>query len=194
MLLKFLFFSSDFCFMELHYFLGVDTGYEKIIIETEITENTHENPIENSWTDKETSALITACAKHIKTSKTKDLADSVWEQIAATLSQSPRSKSADDCKRKWEEILSTYETSKKLNLDCTNFSFFDKMDELIKRSEEANGVDKTSVRGLSCKCTERRMLEKQKRHAERMQILKRRLDIEERKVKAFEEYVKYIKR
>lgn len=172
----------------------MDTGYEKIIIQTDEAENTEQNPIENSWTNKETSALISSCAKHIKTSKTKDLSDSVWEQIAGGLNESYGHKSADDCKKKWEELLSTYETSKKLNLDCANFSFFEKMDELIKRPEEANGVDKTSVRGLSCKCTERRMVEKQKRHAERMQILKRRLDIEERKVKAFEEYVKYIKR
>lgn len=172
---------------------GIDTEYEKIIIETEET-NTDETLIENSWTDNETSTLISLCAKHIKTDKTIDLADSVWETIAGDLSASHRDKSAADCKSKWAEILSTYETSKKLNLDCRNFSFFEKIDELFNRPEETDGSDKTSVRGLNCKCSERIMLEKQKRHAERMQIMKRRLDIEERKVKAFEEYVKYIKR
>lgn len=87
-------------------------------------------------------------------------------------------------------MLSTYETCKKLNMVWEKYSIFDKIDELFSQGSEIDN----NVPHNSCKCNEKILLEKQKRHAERMQVLKRKLDIEERKVKAFEEYVKYIKR
>lgn len=119
--------------------------------------------------------------------------DSFWETISTDLSTCERYRSPDECKTKWEDMISTYETCKNLNLEWKNNSIFDKIDDVFNKIGEANSRTENNL-DQNCKCQERHLLAKQKRHSERMELLKRKLEIEERKVKAFEEYVKYIKR
>lgn len=132
--------------------------------------------------------------KHIEHNKVKEISDSLWENISVNVGRIDTPKSAEECKRKWEDLLSTFETCKQLNLHCENFSIFERIEKILHQSDEICSENISTSRPMDCKCRERRFLEKQRRHTERMQILKRKLDIEERKVKAFEEYVKYIKR
>lgn len=132
--------------------------------------------------------------KHIENNKIKEISDSLWENISVSVGRIDTSKSPEECKQKWEDLLSTFETCKKLNLHCDNFSIFERIEEILHQSDEIGSQNISTSHTTNCKCSERRYLEKQRRHTERMQVLKRKLDIEERKVKAFEEYVKYIKR
>lgn len=127
-------------------------------------------------------------------SKTREITDSTWETISTELGSIGKLKPPEECKLKWDDMVSTYETCKKLNMDYNKYSFFEKIGEVLNQDNLLNCENQTNVAHSSCKCSERKLAEKQRRHAERMQVLKRKLDIEERKVKAFEEYIKYIKR
>lgn len=163
--------------------------YEQIIIQTE-PDDTEDN--ENHWSYSETSALLSAyanCKKKFKEGRKSKL----WEEVSRELQSVGVQKSAESCEKKWKKMFSVYKIHKLNKTGPGRFQFYQEIDDILKDELGDGDGDETVIPNKRCKCSERKMLEKQNRHIERMQMLKRKLDLEERKVEAFEFYVKHLK-
>lgn len=168
---------------------GENTAYEQIIIQTE-PDDTEDN--ENHWSYSETSALLSAyvnCKKKFKEGRKSKL----WEEVSRELKSVGMQKSAESCEKKWKKMFSVYKIHKLNKTGPGRFQFYQEIDDILKDELGGGHGDESVLPNKRCKCSEKRMLEKQNRHIERMEMLKRKLDLEERKVEAFEFYVKHLK-
>ncbi|XP_018566789.1 trihelix transcription factor GT-2 [Anoplophora glabripennis] len=167
-----------------------NAGYEQIIIQTEPDE-TEDN--ENHWSYSETSALLSAYANYKKKFK-NGRKSKLWEEVTKELKSVGIHKSAESCEKKWKKMFSVYKIHKLNKTGPGRFQFYQEIDDILKEElGGGDGDDEPVGPNKRCKCSEKRMVEKQNRHIERMQMLKRKLDLEERKVEAFELYVKHFK-
>lgn len=154
--------------------------------QTVTTDNTY------SWKYKEITSLIEAYRLHKdKFESRKDTPKSIWEQISAELKKNNILKSSESCEKKWKSLFEIYMAQKESNLKSDKFIYFNAINSIFSiKQEDEEGVVSHENR---CKCSEKRQLDKQQRHMERMEMLGRKLDLEERKITAFEEYMNYLK-
>lgn len=168
--------------------------YEEIIIETELDPDKSDEADENKyWSYNETSGLLKVYASHRNGFKEAKRKIHIWEKISQELESLNIYKSPVSCEKKWKSMFSVYKAHKLNRTGPGKFSFYKEIDNMLNEKTESDNFNENVVHNKKCKCMERRMLEKQNRHIERMQLLKRKLDLEERKVEAFEFYVKHLK-
>ncbi|KAJ8939455.1 hypothetical protein NQ318_023081 [Aromia moschata] len=172
---------------------GENMSYEQIIIQTE-PDQLSETDDSKYWSYNETSALLKAYASRKNNIKELRRNNQLWEGISQELASHNMHKSPENCEKKWKSMLTVYKTHKMNNTGPGKFSFYREMDAMLTEGQlETNELEENVAHNPKCKCMQKRMLEKQQRHIERMQLLKRKLDLEERKVEAFEYYVKHLK-
>ncbi|KAJ8922011.1 hypothetical protein NQ315_008650 [Exocentrus adspersus] len=167
-----------------------NTGVEQIIIETEPKSS---NDSEPSWTATQISSLLAAyanCKKKIN--QDKDL--KLWEEVSKELLSRGIHKSSENCEKKWKKMVNLYKIQKLSKSSADRFPFFQEIDNILSDEVADDSDSKYNISHLKkCHCNEKKSLDKQERHIERMQMLKRKLDLEERKIEAFEFYVKHLK-
>ncbi|XP_074030884.1 uncharacterized protein isoform X3 [Leptinotarsa decemlineata] len=156
-------------------------------IKIEYDETAGENEIVGNdcefWSFSETSALVEAYG-HLRKSFAKEGHGlQTWSQISSELSSKNIHRSPESCESKWESLV------QKHNGDQTNYEFHN--DVCNAQDEESTEQSSKKYKG-DCECYERKIVEKQKRHRERMDMMKRKLDIEERKLAAFEKYLVHL--
>lgn len=138
-----------------------------------------------------------------------------WNLISEELSKIGINKAPEKCEIKWKNLLRVYRQHKHDNKGPGKFEFFNELDDVIANdpqfryliansnySSVKNGKlhqnnvnddnkELTNAKRKKCSCTKS---EKQKRHEDRMALMTKKMEIEERKVKAFEDYLKFLKR
>ncbi|XP_074032674.1 uncharacterized protein isoform X2 [Leptinotarsa decemlineata] len=154
-------------------------------IKTECDETAGENEIvenkDDFWTFSETSALVEAYGHHIKSFAEDGHELPTWSRISTELSSKNIHRSPESCERKWESLV------QKHNRGQTNYESDDVSNALVETAEQSSKRHKGD-----CECYERKIVAKQKRHRERMDLIKRKLEIEERKLAAFEKYLAHL--
>lgn len=150
---------------------------EEITIDTNAEHN-------YSWSTDEITLLITSYDQNRLNKKNSDA--SLWKLVSEDMELNNFERNPEECKKMCESLLEEYEKHKNSGTE-NNFPFFKDVEKIL-RKEKLEVVKHHD----SCKCFEKRAMDKERRHAERMQCLKRKLDIEDRKVTAFEKYVQHL--
>ncbi|XP_056630755.1 uncharacterized protein LOC130897269 [Diorhabda carinulata] len=174
-----------------------------------------------TWSQNETLALINIFSLHKDKFKHFKMKKDRWKLISKELSKIGIDKLPVKCEIKWRNLLRTYRTYKTSDRAQGKFEFYNEINDIIandpqyknlfepiytpikndkiitkpteiKQLKQDNTFDISNFqvkrkRCFSCKS------EKQKRHEERMALLKKKLELEERKVVAFEDYIKFLK-
>ncbi|CAH1174124.1 unnamed protein product [Phaedon cochleariae] len=138
-----------------------------------------------SWSRSETVALINAYREHNKaiTNTTDKVID--WKEISTMLNSKDIHKTSTECWEKWSNLYKDY-VANKGPTGKGSFAFQAEFDAVFDTKTDTEvGVTHCD----QCRCCEKKMADKQKRHMERMSLLKMRLDVEQRKVLAFEKYL-----
>lgn len=175
-------------------------------------------PVFNSniaiWTQNETLALINIFSLHKDKFKSFKKKRGQWNLISRELAKIGVNKAPEKCEIKWKNLLRVYRQRKQDNKGPGKFEFFNELDDIIakdphykymiantnnvsiKNPKSEDGpvitTDKEllSLKSKTCSCVKS---EKQKRHEDRMALMTKKMEIEERKVKAFEDYLKLLK-
>nr|XP_023022311.1 uncharacterized protein LOC111510617 [Leptinotarsa decemlineata] len=159
----------------------IKIDYDGTADENEIVENKDE-----FWTFPETSALVEAYGHHIKSFAEDGHELPTWNRISTELSSKNIHRSPESCERKWESLV------QKHNSCQTNYEYYNESDDVSNAQDEGSVEQSSKKHKGDCECYKRKIVEKQKRHRERMDLIKRKLEIEERKLAAFEKYLAHL--
>ncbi|KAJ8920540.1 hypothetical protein NQ315_005409 [Exocentrus adspersus] len=146
------------------------------------------------WSRNETLALINMNSNISKAKKSQ------WMLISEELEKIGIHKIPEKCEIKWKNLLRVYRQHKAENKQPDKFEFFNELDDVVSNDPELQSAanSKTSVANETSKIDKKRCVcqknNKQKRHEDRMELMTKKLEIEERKVKAFEDYLELLKR
>lgn len=135
--------------------------------------------------------------------------------ISAELAKIGINKAPEKCEIKWKNLLRVYRQRKHSNKGPGKFEFFNELDDIIANDPQFRHIiansnndsikngkirdgsitnsnkEVVNLKSKTCSCVKS---EKQKRHEDRMALMTKKMEIEERKVKAFEDYLKFLKR
>lgn len=167
------------------------------------------------WTQNETLALINIFSLHKDKFKGFKKKRGQWNLISEELAKIGINKAPEKCEIKWKNLLRVYRQHKHDNKGPGKFEFFNELDDIIANDPQfryiiansnhnsikngkvhenpMNDSNKELPNGKRKKCSCVKS-EKQKRHEDRMALMTKKMEIEERKVKAFEDYLKFLKR
>ncbi|XP_018579479.1 uncharacterized protein LOC108917400 [Anoplophora glabripennis] len=165
------------------------------------------------WTQNETLALINIFSLHKDKFRCFKKKKGQWILISEELAKIGINKAPEKCEIKWKNLLRVYRQHKYDNRGPGKFEFFNELDDIIANDPQfryiiansnsssvkigklqENSVsdgNKDLITKKKCSCIKS---EKQKRHEDRMALMTKKMEIEERKVKAFEDYLKFLKR
>lgn len=149
------------------------------------------------WSPEENIILINMFNKY-KDQLNDDENLEFWDQISGDLQINNIYKSPKECEQQWDSLYNSYVTQKQLNVADSQFAFMKNMDNIFESQEIKIEIinenqNCINVSNGQCPCRNQIISERRKRHNDRVKLLNRKLNIEERKVKAFEEYVKHLK-
>lgn len=174
-----------------------------------------------TWSQNETLALINIFSLHKDKFKHFKMKKDRWKLISRELSKIGIDKLPIKCEIKWRNLLRTYRTYKTSDRAQGKFEFYNEIDDIIANDPQYKNLFEPiytpiSTEKIIAKPTEIKQLkqddmldmsnfqvkrkkcfscksDKQKRHEERMALLKKKLELEERKVVAFEDYIQFLK-
>lgn len=176
-----------------------------------------------TWSQNETLALINIFSLHKDKFRNFKIKKDRWKLVSRELAKIGIEKLPTKCEIKWRNLLRTYRIYKHSDKSQGKFEFFNELDDIIsndpqfkyiyenvpgsfivKNDYKQKTTDQLHLSSASDlqesseplskrkRCTTCKS-QKQKRHDERMVLLRKKLELEERKVKVFEDYVQFLK-
>ncbi|CAG9815271.1 unnamed protein product [Phaedon cochleariae] len=159
------------------------------------------------WNQTETLALINIFSLHLDKFKQFKMKKQRWVLISNELKKIGIDKTPEKCNIKWRNLLRSYRAHKSIRKDHGRFEFYNELNAILTSDSyqqventipEASIFDSPEIKvSLDEPCSKRKKCcaksEKQKRHEDRMSLLRKKVEIEERKVKAFEDYIQFLK-
>ncbi|XP_072386339.1 uncharacterized protein [Diabrotica undecimpunctata] len=172
---------------------------------------------QRTWSQNETLALINIFSLHKDKFKHFKMKKDRWKLISKELAKIGIDKLPIKCEIKWRNLLRSYRSYKATDRAQGKFEFYNEIDDIVsndpqfrnmfdnfqtpdkglpKPSESRqtlqHDINATELLSKKRKCTTCKS-EKQQRHEDRMSLLRKKLEIEERKVTAFEDYLRFLK-